>query len=84
MINFRNRPFFLRNKLQLSNRFISLIIGYELTLTRCELCSVVADYLSMKLEDPKFEKVGVETAVTKFCPLLRNLKEPVSTVIIRL
>jgi hypothetical protein len=38
----------------------------------------------MKLEDPKFEKVGVETAVTKFCPLLRNLKEPVRTVIIRL
>jgi saposin len=48
--------------------------GYNLNLNRCELCNVISDYLSKKLEDPTFEKEAVATAALKFCPLLRNLR----------
>ena len=52
-------------------------IEYKLNLNRCELCTVMADYLSMKMEDPTFEQTGVDVVANKFCPLLRNLKSEV-------
>jgi len=53
-----------------NNEFVGVDERRELKLTRCELCSVISDYLKLK----RASEDKLSLAREKFCPILRNKK----------
>jgi len=66
------KPAIVSVDLKKTNEFVGVDERRELKLTRCELCSVISDYLKLKKNDSEEDKLTL--AREKFCPLLRNKK----------